>query len=188
MNNVLGKLVVVLVVGLIFGNISYAEGGCKASRPLKTAAGELAKVRCGTPEAGYVQTLSLQGKALLSDSHLYDGGSSKDWMKWIYTSGSIDEATACPKRLYLVDIGMSPPKVFAFGVKGACNQFDWASWGAKRSVIAIKNNVRFVYEGGQLKAPAKSEKLWLSVEPPHMGSGLSEEDAIPFVEELPLPN
>jgi hypothetical protein len=76
--------------------------------------------------------------------------------------------------------------VIAFGVKKACNEFQWASWGEKRSVVALKNNVKFVYENGTVKLPKAGETLWNAIEPPHAGPGLSEEEAIPFAEELPI--
>ena len=69
----------------------------------------------------------------------------------------------------------------------ACNEFHWASWGEKRSVIALKNNVSFVYENGKITPPASGQKLWKAIEPPHAGSGLAEEDAIGFAEDVPLP-
>jgi len=82
---------------------------------------------------------------------------------------------------------MKPIKVTAFGVKKACNEFHWASWGEKRSVVALKSNVRFAYENGKMTSPEGGEKLWKSIEPPHAGAGLSLEDAVPFVEDVPLP-
>jgi hypothetical protein len=82
-----------------------------------------------------------------------------------------------------------PVKVFAFGVKTACNEFHWASWGKNRSVIALKKNVEFVYENGKLIPPKAGEKLFNSIEPPHSsrGGGMNEESAIPFVEEVSSP-
>ena len=105
---------------------------------------------------------------------------------WVYSGKALAE-TGCPDRLYLIDLSMKPAKVIAFGVKKACNEFHWASWGDKRSVIALKNNVSFVYENGRITPPASGKKLWKAIEPPHAGSGLAEEDAIGFAEDVPLP-
>lgn len=166
---------------------SEVTNECETSKPLKTAFGLLSFTECIGPSAKAFDSVNLNGQPLLRDRSLFRDDRDSERARWVYTSGTVDEKSACASKLYLLDISKNPPKVFAFGVRGACNKFDWASWGEKRSVIAIKKNVRFVYENGQLKAPAKSEKLWLSVEPPHAGEGLAEEDAIPFVEEVPLP-
>jgi hypothetical protein len=126
---------------------------------------------------------------VLSDTRLFNEGSNKDRSITIYTSGASNVETGCAPRLYLLDLSLTPVKVIAFGVKKACNEFQSASWGDKRSVIAIKNNVKFVYENGKLTSPAKGAKLFEMIEPPHSsrGGGLTEEDAIPFAEDVPLP-
>lgn len=82
---------------------------------------------------------------------------------------------------------MKPVKVTAFGVKKACNEFHWASWNEKRSVLSLKNNVKFVYENGKMTLPASGEKLWKAIEPPHAGAGLDLQDAVAFSEDVPLP-
>lgn len=89
--------------------------------------------------------------------------------------------------LALLDLSHKPFKVFSFGVRKACNEFEWSSWGQKRSVIALKKNVAFVYESGKFSLPASGGKLWNSIEPPHAGSGMTIEDVVPFAEELALP-
>ncbi len=40
-----------------------------------------------------------------------------------------------------------------FGVKNACNEFDWTSWGEKNSVIALKTYVCFTYKDGRMILP-----------------------------------
>jgi hypothetical protein len=49
------------------------------------------------------------------------------------------------------------------------------------------NNVKFTYENGKMTLPPGGEKLWHAIEPPHAGAGLSEEDAVPFAEDVPPP-
>ncbi|WP_345534829.1 hypothetical protein [Viridibacterium curvum] len=111
---------------------------------------------------------------------------SKTLDKFIY-AGSIDPTTACSANLYLVDLSFKPPKVISFGVKGACTEFHWASWSKSRSVIAIKKNVKFVYENGKLTPPAKNLQLIKSIEPTHVGEGLDEKALSVFSDELALP-
>jgi hypothetical protein len=134
--------------------------------------------------------LKLDGVPLLRDSLLslsdFDIGKNKSRPRWIY-SGSPKWETGCNDRLYLVDLSIKPVKVIAFGVKKACNEFHWASWGEKRSVIALKNNVKFMYENGKMILPASGEKLWKAIEPPHAGTGLDLGDAVAFAEDMPSP-
>lgn len=64
--------------------------------------------------------------------------------------------------LYLVDFSKKPPKVIQFGVDKACNEFDWASWGAKNAVIALKKDVRFTYDRqtGKMSLPKDIDAIW----------------------------
>lgn len=123
---------------------------------------------------------------LLRAAYLSEQDFDSSRTRWLFR-GDVDPSTGCARQLYALDLATTPASVFAFGVKNACNEFHWASWGDKRSVIALKHNVRFVYESGKLAPPAKGEALWKAIEPPHSGPGLSIEDAIPFVEIVPAP-
>ena len=89
--------------------------------------------------------------------------------------------------MYLLDLSNKPAKIVAFGVKNSCIEFDWASWGKRRSVIALKHNVRFVYEDGKMKPPKVDEKLWTSIEAPHGPASNVADDIVPFVENVPPP-
>ena len=164
-----------------------AQETCKQSRPVKTPAGDIIITRCTDsnklPTRKYV---SLGGVKLLESSYLSEQDFDKERVRWIFRGDSLQE-TGCPDRHYLIDLSLTPVKVIAFGVKKACNEFHWASWGEKRSVIALKNNVKFTYENGKMTLPASGEKLWKAIEPPHAGAGLNEEDAIPFAEDVLLP-
>lgn len=160
---------------------------CRTSKPKSYAYGETSRTECTYKDGTTEDSINFYGKAILKDVRLFPDDSSPDKSIRVYTSGASTSA-ACPGRLYLVDFNIKPPRVIAFGVKKACNEFHWASWGSKRSVIAIKNNVSFVYESGKLLPPPSGEKLWNAVEPPHAEPGLAIEDAVAFVEALPVPN
>jgi hypothetical protein len=159
---------------------------CKTSKPKSFSFGVVSRTECTYKDGSTQDSINFQGNPILRDVRLFPDDSSPDKSIRIYTSGA-NSKTSCAGGLYLVDFNVKPPKVLAFGVKKACNEFHWASWGAKRSVIAIKNNVSFVYENGKLAPPPSGEKLWSSIEPPHAGAGLAVEDAVGFVEELSLP-
>jgi hypothetical protein len=161
-------------------------GKCETSIPRKTAYGEISRTECGTAQTGYSYTINVDGKVVLKSSYLSRQDFDEKLGIWIYRAESNNQ-TGCPERHYLVDISKKPTKVIAFGVKNACNEFQWSSWGAKRSVIALKRNVQFVYENGKITLPAGGEKLWNTIEPPHAGGGISVEEAAPFAEEVPLP-
>lgn len=94
------------------------------------------------------------------------------------------EDRRCPACLYLLDFTGDKPRVFSFGVKNASNQFHWASWGKKRSVIAIKKNVKFVYENGKLTPPKKDNDLYLNIKPTMFETPVEKLE--PFVEKLPI--
>lgn len=180
--------VAILVLASFVGCSNADEPvSCKTSKPKIYPFGEVSRTECTYTGGATEDSINFQGKSILKDVRLFPDDSSPDKSIRIYTSGAATSA-ACAGRLYLVDFNIKPPKVLAFGVKKACNEFHWASWGGKRSVIAIKNNVSFVYEKGRLIPPPPGEKLWSSVEPPHAGPGLSVEDAVGFVEEQLRPN
>jgi hypothetical protein len=161
-------------------------GQCETSIPRKTAYGEISRTECGTAQTGYSYTINVDGVAVLKSSYLSRQDFNEKLGIWIYRGESSDQ-TGCPEKHYLIDISKKPTKVIAFGVKNACNEFHWSSWGANRSVIALKRNVKFVYENGRLTLPTSGEKLWKTIEPPHAGSGMAIEDATPFAEEVSLP-
>lgn len=160
---------------------------CDSGPGVATPTGRLTTTHC-TNKSGHPtrQWLALDGIQFLAAERLTYEGRNKAKTLWVH-SGKINLAVACPDRLFLTDLSSTPPTALAFGVRGACNEFHWASWGEKRSVIALKHNVQFVYENGVLKPPRKGEKLWKAIEAPHAGPGLSVEDAIPFVEEISPP-
>jgi hypothetical protein len=163
------------------------DGQCETTPPLFTKHGTISKTDCGTAEKGYRDTINVDGTRVLTDTQLFKEARDDSKAKWIFSSGKPHSETGCPDRIYLIDMSGRPIKVIAFGVKKACNEFHWASWGEKRSVIALKNNVKFIYENGRMTLPAGGERLWKSIEPPHAGAGLSLEDAVAFAEDVPPP-
>lgn len=164
---------------------SYAQSKCR-SESIDTSTGKLNHVICRNADREYVHTIYLGEQPLLRDAFLAEAENNQNRSIWIYVPQS-QLKTACPDRLYLIDLSQSPVNVIAFGVKKACNEFHWASWGEKRSVIALKRNVKFTYENGKIILPKSGEKLWNSIEPPHAGEGLTMDDAVPFAEDVPPP-
>jgi hypothetical protein len=164
-----------------------AQETCKPGKPVKTPAGGLIITHCTNslkyPTKIYV---TIEGAKILESSYLSDQNFDKERTHWIFRGDALQES-GCPDRLFLIDLSTKPVKVIAFGVKKACNEFHWASWGEKRSVIALKNNVKFIYENGKMTLPARGEKLWKAIEPPHAGAGLDLEDAVAFAEDVPPP-
>lgn len=174
---------------LCIGVVVYAASPmtCETSKPKTKSFGVISRTSCTENDIAVRETINLNGVAVLSDKQLFQEDLSNDGAMRVYLSGSSNSSTGCAPKLYLLDMRSQPAKAFSFGVKNACNEFHWASWGEKRSVIALKKNVSFVYENGRITLPPAGEKLWKSIEPPHAGPGLKEEDAVPFVEELRLP-
>ncbi|MES2049275.1 MAG: hypothetical protein V4447_12810 [Pseudomonadota bacterium] len=165
----------------------FSQENCERDRGTKTPHGRLTTTDCSDSKVYLIKKyISLDDVKILERSYLSEQSFDKERSRWIFRGESLHE-TGCPDRLYLIDLSVKPVKVIAFGIKKACNVFHWASWGEKRSVIALKNNVNFIYENGKMTLPASDEKLWKSIEPPHAGEGMKSEDAIPFAEDIPPP-
>jgi hypothetical protein len=98
---------------------------------------------------------------------------------------SSDPTLFCPARMFLIDLTGDKPRVYAFGVKNACAEYQWASWGKKHSVIAIKDNIRFTYSNGKLNPPPDDfgDGTPLSRRYPEDGK---PQRLWPFVEELQI--
>ena len=160
------------------------NGGCEASKPRQTPHGAVSRVECGNAQVGRHTTLLFDGVPVLSSADLFKEDADDDLGYFLY-SREPDPRTACPDRLFLIDASARPVKVFAFGVQGACNQFEAVKWHHDRTVIMLKKNVRFEFVHGVLTPPKAGSALWKSIEPPHDGPGLTEQDAIPFVQVRP---
>lgn len=155
-------------------------------RPVRTPFGSLETFYCkGAPHERTTYSISLDGVKILEDSFLRDITSDKSWAHWIYEGGGSPD-TGCTARHYVVDISAKPPKVIAFGVKSACNEFHWASWGKKRSVIALKDNVKFTYQDGKITPPKAGPELYEYIKPNSMHM-TPVEQFVPFAEDVSLP-
>jgi len=175
----------VLLAFFALAGLASADGKCRSDQ-VETSFGLLSHKVCRDDKKKYTHTVNLAGVDILNAEFLAEDENNKSRSLWVY-SGKASAATGCAEMVYLIDVAAKPAKAFAFGVKNACNEFGWASWGGKRSVISLKKNVSFVYENGKLTPPKAGPQLWKAIEPPHAGPGLKEEDAVPFVQELALP-
>jgi hypothetical protein len=174
---------------ILYGVTCFADELCEKNRGFKTPYGRVTTTECtdlnGTPTR---QWISLNDKKLLEDKILSADFAIEKTRTYLIFSGKAKQNTGCPSHLYLIDLSKQPVKVIAFGIKKACNTFHWASWGENRSIIALKNNVKFTYENGKMTLPEGGEKLWSAIEPPHAGVGLKLEDAVPFSEDVTPPS
>ena len=162
-------------------------GACETSAPRATPHGAVSRTECGNAEVGgRSATILIDGVPVLSSKELYKEDSD-DALGYLVYSREADPRTACPDRLFLIDASKRPVKVTAFGVQGACNQFESVKWSAKATVVTLKKGVRFSVEGGVVTAPKAGPALWKAIEPPHTGDGLSPEAAQPFVQPVALP-
>lgn len=179
--------VVNVILSVLITVVSTAHGQARCrTESVNTSVGNLDHMTCRDATKKYTHSVLFKGDVVLRESFLASEDSNKTRTLWLFTGDSKME-TGCPDRLYLIDLSMTPVKVIAFGVKKACNEFHWASWGEKRSVIALKHNVKFTYENGKITVPTAGEGLWKAIEPPHAGAGLAESDATAFAEDVPLP-
>ena len=165
--------------------VSLGESICDDHGGLKTPLGVLQEQVCRIPNrpGSSVTQFLLEKKIVLSGSYPMMFRHANKANSLLVIEGSQDPSLACPARTFLIDLTGNKPRVFAFGVKNACAEYHWASWGKKRSVIAIKENIRFTYSNGKLMPP-----------PPDFGDGIplvrrypEDQRNWPFVEELPIP-
>jgi hypothetical protein len=183
-----GLVAIFSAISFIFSGVACsAETVCETSKAKNKPYGLVSKTVCVSNKVAVRETINLNGVAVLSDKQLFQEEIDQGGAVRLYSSGEFDPATGCAPRMYLLDMRGGKVRAIAFGVKNACNEFGWASWGDKRSVISLKKNVSFVYENGKLTPPKAGPQLWKAIEPPHAGPGLKEEDAVPFVQELALP-
>lgn len=163
---------------------------CQTGEGIQTPYGRLIGTRCvdgrGLPSR---QSISLGKTKLIEDVTLrQELTADKSGTYWIYT-GSVDPKTYCPASLYLIDLSTTPPTTISFGVKNACNKFQWATWGKNGSVIALKNNVRFRYKGGKLIPPLADGDFLQAIELPEdtPSTGVVAESVVPFAHQVVLP-
>jgi len=180
------KTILLLLTLLTIPPAALSQELCESDRSVSTPNGDLVLTRCRDAKKSTVRTfVSVSGKKILEDSYLSEQDFNKPRSIWIFRGDSSPQ-TGCPQRLYLIDLA-GGGKVFEFGVENACNEYHWASWGEKRSVIAIKKNVKFVYEKNGITPPAKNINLIANIEPPRAGPDMDENQLRPFARELALP-
>ena len=178
----LGAFTMLCISAQAFCASSVQSNPCEDSKPRVTAYGSLTMSVCSNGKGVMSDTLKLDGRAIISDIQLFREDFSSDWSKIVYTSATQDKKTGCPAHLFIVDISTKPVTVIGFGVKNGCNQFHWASWGKRRSVIALDTNVEFKYENGKLTPPKADEYLDANMRPTMFD--LSKEKLQPFIEYI----
>jgi hypothetical protein len=167
---------------------------CESGKGFVTPFGRVGQTVCtkdGLPTRAYFY---LNERRVVEDKLLFRMARSDDRALWVFSAGSNHSANGCENRHYLVDVSMSPPRVFAFGINKHCTDFDWASWGKKRSVIALKDNLRFQYDNGKLTPPetfvrenGRLVPAGKAIENSQAGKPATYDDGVFFVEEVPLP-
>lgn len=185
-----------LPLTLTFHSSSFSLGGqetqirCAAEDSHKTKFGYLTEVSCFgiKDQSGASYYLFLGKLPIISrESLLSRKDRDEDRSRYIYKGGSWasrdDDIPWSP--VYLVDLRSDPPKAFVFGVRAAQNEFHWASWGKKRSVVALQYNVKFTYDGSRLIPPSADNELWSGIRPTMFDTPV--EKLIPFARELPPP-
>lgn len=164
--------------------LATADTLCHERGKLTTPAGLLKQIHCEDKGQRGIDRWALDGRVLVEGEYPINSESSEAGNRFLVLSSASSRSTHCSENLFLLDLSDTRPRVFRFGVRNACNEYHWASWGKQRSVIAIKNNVRFVYANGRLTPPkhdaALMEKLQFSA---YGGSNVFEE-VVPFAEEI----
>ena len=172
----------------ILPGASFDETVCENRGELKTPLGTLDEQVCKTPNRPGSSThqFLLAKKTILSGPYpmMFSHGNKNNSLMAI--QGPPDPELSCSSQIFLIDLTSTKPHVYAFGIKNACAEYHWASWGKKRSVIAIKDNIRFTYSNGNLSSPPDDfgDGTPLSRRFPEDGKSLR---MWPFVEELPIP-
>lgn len=189
----------------------YADEICKKAVPFIDAPlGEISKIVCDDAirPQWHREWFEIGGlKVIESERLFWTGEVSKDNALWIFNSADLfyprskdqtgyGEITCSGggKGLYLVDLSKKPPKIIQFGVDKACNEFDWASWGTKNAVIALKKDVRFTYDRqtGKMSLPKDIDAIWEGMIIPTPTGKTSRDTPYPnyvkpYVKEVPLP-
>lgn len=143
-----------------------ASADCSSKRKeASTPYGVLYEMHCsvsGRSDAGYEYSLFLDDQLLIKDSFLRYEDNNDEQSVWVF-GGRHALERGCTSRQYLIDISKKPAQVLAFGVNGACSEFHWAKWSKRKSVIALKRNVKFVYQNSALTPPKRDDDLFSNV-------------------------
>ena len=184
-----------LLVIAFWLSLAHSADICESSNGIKTPYGKFTKTHCSDDANSDKnrEWVSLNEIKILQDRRLIVESFNKVKGIFIYNSSDLnDYQIGCDQGLYLIDLSFTPPKVIQFGVKNACNEFDWASWGDKGSVIALKKDVRFTYKDGKIIPPKDMEHMWSSMVIPVPRGKTSADQPypnyiIPYAKEIPLP-
>ncbi len=174
-------------LAIFFPATAFAAEKCQAKSLIKTQFGVLTDTTC-SDEKGFTlrESISLDSRKLLEDQVLIgDLAFDKNHAHWIY-AGPVDPSTNCSSKLYMIDISVTPATVFEFGVKDACNEYEWASWGKGASVISLKENVRFLYKNRKMIPPKADQSLLQTIKMPADApdTGIFADKLIPFANDL----
>lgn len=184
MKNVLFHIIIFFMSA---GN-SFGQQTCSVDGKTNTPLGSLEEWVCRDKgkDVSSVSEFKLDSTSILKSAYPTTFQTENKAKTLFVLQSASDPKMACPAHMYLIDLTGTKPRVFAFGVKNACAEYHWASWGKKRSVIAIKENIRFSYSNGKLNPP-----------PADFGDGtpllrrytedVKSQRNWPFVEELPIP-
>lgn len=153
------------ILVISFLTLSTAEfaytAECRISYTLTTKKGNLIKKVCNNEST---DVWEFSGKKLISGSGEIDYEiSEKNQTIYIFRGANVYKQSDCPDSLYLVDLNATPPTVFNFGIKNACNNIEWTSWKGKNGVVAIKHNVKFRYDGKMIIPPTNEEEIYSTI-------------------------
>lgn len=170
-----------------FPGIGVAQLTCNTVREVQTPLGNLLRQECESQDKPNmaVDQFILDGKVLISGAHPITFEDRNKEKTLFVIQGAYDPTLYCPTRMFLIDLTGDKSRVYAFGVKNACAEHHWASWGKKRSVIAIKDNIRFTYSNGKFSPPPNDfgDGTPLSRRYPEDGK---PQKLWPFIEELQI--
>lgn len=203
------KKILGCLIYIIFGCAHAADEVCLPGVPnVDTEFGRVVQMECSSKQPdSHRGWLELDGRRIVGDEILFVRGRSKDKALWVFSAADLayprskdptgyGEITCSGggQGLYLVDLSRKHPKVIQFGVDKACNEFDWASWGTKNAVIALKKDVRFTYDRqtGKMSLPKDIDAIWEGMIIPTPTGKTSRDTPYPnyvkpYVKEIPLP-
>ena len=186
--------VIVVLLACLLLNFDAHAGGFTCDKgqiysSIFTPAGILISRYCTKPDGSRGEFWFLNDKLLYGAFLAGPEGDNlktvekKPFASLIVLNGPNDFQLGCQGSLILLDLTRPTPHVFQFGVHNGCAEYHWSSWGKKRSVIAIKDNVKFTYSDGKLLPP-----------PPDFGGGIpigsesaTDDRMWGYVKELPVP-
>lgn len=176
----------ILLFSLLVGH-ALGQPICKEYGSIKTPKGVIQDQVCEVPNepGSSISRILLNNLVLLQGKYPITFEDRNKEKTLLVLQGASIPDLACSPRTFLIDLTGDKPRVFAFGVKNACAEYHWASWGKKRSVIAIKDNIRFTYSNSKLSPPPNDfgDGTPLSRRYPEDGK---PQRLWPFVEELSI--